>query len=177
MSFGLPFREKSLQKKKVLVIPTSQKPHNSNNKAVHCVFTCTQKPQFDFNFDSWANNYKHHHKKCHLLLPNVATLPRLKLQQQKKEQDSPTTTTSSFLLKSRSSKSSRKTFAKHWMFLHPARVRPLGKPLELYSQRMLPSKGSALVRCRCVFVFKTLDNLFALIFYLRLRCCAPVTHR
>ena len=65
------------------------------------------------------------------------------------------------------------------MFLHPARVRPLGKPLELYFHRMLPSKGSALVRCRCIFVFTTLDNLFAFFFYLRLCAvfCAPVTHR
>ena len=86
---------------------------------------------------------------------------------------------SSFLLKSRSSKSSRKTFAKHWMFLHPVRVRPLGKPLELYFHRMLPSKGSALVRCRCVFVFTTLDNLFASAFFICVfaLCCAPVTHR
>ena len=65
------------------------------------------------------------------------------------------------------------------MFLHPARVRPVGKPLELYFHRMLPSKGSALVRCRCIFVFTTLDNLFAFFFYLRLCAvfCAPVTHR
>ena len=62
------------------------------------------------------------------------------------------------------------------MFLHPARVRPLGKPLELYFQRMLLSKGSALVRCRCVFVFKTLDNLFALSFFICVCAVVPLSH-
>ena len=61
------------------------------------------------------------------------------------------------------------------MFLHPARVRPSGKPLELYFQRMLPSKGSALVRC--VF-FSQLSIICSLSFFICVSlCCASLTHR